>query len=1061
MKTKCWLLTILIFVTCNACSARRVGLAPPIENGGASHSASLRAGPTLQQKAKQILDGAGFTGGIIVHLGCGDGKLTAALSADDNHIVHGLDSNARAVQAARQYIRRQGIYGPVSIEHFDGKSLPYTDNLVNLVVAEGDHAGSPLRGVPEAEVMRVLAPGGVLYAEQNGRWNRTVKPRPQNIDQWTHYLHDPSGNAVAHDDVVGPPRHIQWTAGPRYDRSHEHLPNLCALVSTGGRIFYILDESSLSSIRQTPEWRLVARDAFNGTLLWKKKVGAWFPHIVNWGATPRQLQRKLVAVGGRVYVTLGIHSPVTEVDAATGRTIQVYDDTEGAEEIILHKGILLLTLRSVTDERTAELARWAQMLKRRSSPADKRETAEPLVKRLRTTEAKGAKSVIALDANTGKLLWKKDGADASGLRTNTLCAEDDCVFYQNGGKVVCLDIKKGRLKWSESSAALRCVYDGIVYCSDGKAVTALSAKNGREKWTKPTLLTQIRDLFVAGGSVWVGGFKPFPSKRSPAWGPYFATQLNPATGEVTMHIEPENPSHHHRCYYNKATDRYILAGRRGTEFVDLAAGEVLWNSWARGACKYGVMPANGLVYTPPHPCGCYIGAKLTGFNAMTATIDERRWTKDEGRGKSDAATEPVEEGPAYRDISNLKSQISNSREWPTYRSDAERSGYTRTKVPAVLHRRWQVKVGERITAPVVADGKIFLASVDRHSLSAIDAESGKSVWRFTTGARVDSPPTIYQGRAIFGSHDGYVYNVRASDGELAWRLRAAREDRRIAAHGQLESASPALGSVLVRDGAVYATAGRSSYLDGGIDLCRIEPITGRTLSRTPIYSPDPETGKQPKQFSPASMPGARADILSADDGHVYLRDMVFNAKGVNMAEGKPHLFTLTDFLDDTWPHRSYWIFGTKCSISTGCSGRDRNLVFGRLIVFDESHIYGYGRKQVHWSNMLQDGPYRIFAMNRDENAKKWEKAVPMQVRAMVLADKVLFAAGLLADEIDGPDGPDMSRGSALIALSASDGTELGRCPLDSIPVFDGMAAAYGRLYISMKNGSLLCLEKQQ
>ena len=74
-------------------------------------------------------------------------------------------------------------------------------------------------------------------------------------------------------------------------------------------------------------------------------------------------------------------------------------------------------------------------------------------------------------------------------------------------------------------------------------------------------------------------------------------------------------------------------------------------------------------------------------------------------------------------------------------------------------------------------------------------------------------------------------------------------------------------------------------------------------------------------------------------------------------------------------------------------------------------------------------------------------------------DKVLFVAGLLANEIDGPDGPDTSRGAALLALSATDGAELGRRQLDSTPVLDGMAAAYGRLYISMKNGSLLCLGK--
>ncbi|TKJ35491.1 MAG: hypothetical protein CEE38_15075 [Planctomycetes bacterium B3_Pla] len=998
------------------------------------------------QKAGQILDATNVKGGLIVHLGCGNGKLTAALRASNSYIVHGLDRDEKNVEQARDHIRSLGLYGPVSVERLDGKRLPYVDNLVNLVVAED------LYDVQMLEAMRVLAPGGTLYTKQGGSWKKTVKPRPTNIDEWTHYLHDPSGNAVAHDEVVGPPRHVQWVGGPRYDRSHEHIPNIYAVVSAGGRIFYIVDESSLSSIRQTPEWRLVARDAFNGTLLWKKKVGAWFPHIVNWGGTPRQLQRKLVAIGNHVYVTLGLHAPLTAVDAATGQIIKVYDDTEGAEEVILHKGILILAIRGVTDERTAEQAKFAEILKRRSSPLDKRETAEPLVKRLRSVEAKGAKSVVALDADTGRLLWKKDDEDASGLRTNSLCAEADRVFYQNGGQVVSLDFATGQNVWSEPSAPLRCVYDGTVYCSDGKTVTARSAKNGRAKWTKPTLLTEIRDLFVAGGSLWVGGFKPFPSKRGPSWGPYFATQLNLATGEVTMHIEPENPSHHHRCYSNKATDRYILAGRRGTEFIDLASGDVLWNSWARGACKYGVMPANGLIYTPPHPCACYVGAKLTGFHALASKMDERRWT-------TEAVQERLEKGPAYGSIENRKLKIENPQDWPTYRSDAERSGYTPASVSAVLRRKWQVKVGDKLTAPVVAEGKVLVASVDEHTVAAIDADSGKSSWRFTAGARVDSAPSLHQGRAIFGSRDGYVYSVRASDGKLTWRLRVARDDRRIAAHGQIESAAPVLGSVLVRDEIVYATAGRSSYLDGGIDLYRLQPLTGETLSKTSIYSPDPETGRQPKQSAPATMPGARADILTADDSHIYLRDMVFSKRGVNVGEGKPHLFTLTDFLDDSWTHRSFWIFGTKCSISTGCSGRDRNLIYGKLLVFNESTIFGYGRKQVHWSNMLQDGPYRIFAVGRAEPANHWEKTVPIQVRAMVLADKVLFVAGLLAEEIDGPDGPDESRGAVLMAISAADGAELARCPLDCPPVFDGMAAAYGRLYVSMKDGSLLCLEK--
>jgi outer membrane protein assembly factor BamB len=258
----------------------------------------------------------------------------------------------------------------------------------------------------------------------------------------------------------------------------------------------------------------------------------------------------------------------------------------------------------------------------------------------------------------------------------------------------------------------------------------------------------------------------------------------------------------------------------------------------------------------------------------------------------------------------------------------------------------------------------------------------------------------------------------------------------------------------------YFTAGRSSYLDGGIDFYRFQPGTGKVLSRTRIYSPDSETGKQPEQYGPAYMPGALSDILASDDQYVYLRDMVLDKRGSRETKGNPHLFTLTGFLDDSWPHRSYWIFGTRCSLSTGCSGRQRNLISGRLLVFDESRIYGYGRVRIHWSNQLQDGAYRLFAVKRGEGTLRWEKPVTIQVRAMVLADKVLFVAGPRSNAGDGPVGRDESRGALLIAILASDGTGLAKYRLDSSPVFDGMAAANGRLYLSMENGQVLCMSGQ-
>jgi outer membrane protein assembly factor BamB len=205
------------------------------------------------------------------------------------------------------------------------------------------------------------------------------------------------------------------------------------------------------------------------------------------------------------------------------------------------------------------------------------------------------------------------------------------------------------------------------------------------------------------------------------------------------------------------------------------------------------------------------------------------------------------------------------------------------------------------------------------------------------------------------------------------------------------------------------------------------------------------------------MPGALGDILSSDNQYVYLRDMVLDKGGQKQPSGNRHLFTLTGFLDGSWPHRSYWIFGKKCSLSTGCSGRERNLISGRMLVLDKPMIYGYGRAKIHWSNQLQDGAYRLFALDSDEGKELWTKRVPIRVRAMVLADKVLFTAGPLQDANNGQQGSNEHQDALLIAFSASDGSELAKYQLDSSPVFDGMAAADGRLYLSTENGRLCCM----
>src|SRR5207302_5797961 len=86
--------------------------------------------------ADRILAETGVKGGIVVHLGCGDATLTAALRKNESYQVQGLERDAAKVAAARERLLAEKRYGEVSVDVLKGSLLPYIDNLVNLVVAE-------------------------------------------------------------------------------------------------------------------------------------------------------------------------------------------------------------------------------------------------------------------------------------------------------------------------------------------------------------------------------------------------------------------------------------------------------------------------------------------------------------------------------------------------------------------------------------------------------------------------------------------------------------------------------------------------------------------------------------------------------------------------------------------------------------------------------------------------------------------------------------------------------------------------------------------------------------
>jgi hypothetical protein len=77
---------------------------------------------------------------------------------------------------------------------------------------------------------------------------------------------------------------------------------------------------------------------------------------------------------------------------------------------------------------------------------------------------------------------------------------------------------------------------------------------------------------------------------------------------------------------------------------------------------------------------------------------------------------------------------------------------------------------------------------------------------------------------------------------------------------------------------------------------------------------------------------------------------------------------------------------------------------------------------------------------------------------MALAGDKLFAAGAPIKADTGPGTPDTEPGGLLLALASDDGTALARHRLPAAPVFDAMAATSNRLYMSLEDGAVLCLE---
>ena len=220
-----------------------------------------------------------------------------------------------------------------------------------------------------------------------------------------------------------------------------------------------------------------------------------------------------------------------------------------------------------------------------------------------------------------------------------------------------------------------------------------------------------------------------------------------------------------------------------------------------------------------------------------------------------------------------------AEDWPTYRHDNRRSAVTQEKprlplalswvrkspVPPMMAwsgpAKWDAYSGNKglqsmrnfdpaffVTA---SQGAIYFGSSVDDAVHCLNARTGIERWVAFTGGAVRLPPTIDQGRAYFGSDDGYAYCIDVEEGGEIWKFRASKSSRLIPSNGKLISPWPVRSGVLVSGQQAYFAASllpwERSYLcalnkDNG-KAVYVSENTGMTLqgallgSSTTIYAP--------------------------------------------------------------------------------------------------------------------------------------------------------------------------------------------------------------------------------
>jgi outer membrane protein assembly factor BamB len=112
--------------------------------------------------------------------------------------------------------------------------------------------------------------------------------------------------------------------------------------------------------------------------------------------------------------------------------------------------------------------------------------------------------------------------------------------------------------------------------------------------------------------------------------------------------------------------------------------------------------------------------------------------------------------------------------WTMYRGDLARDGHPSgatldSSSASRLRLAWRTTLGGAIDGTVAVSNGMVFAATAAGTVTALDAQTGKTVWNRRGLGAVSSSPTIVANTLVVGTLTGRVYLLRLADGGETWR----------------------------------------------------------------------------------------------------------------------------------------------------------------------------------------------------------------------------------------------------------------------------------------------------